>query len=53
MEKVKSFCDKPQLKSKILPISYAIRFVIDNGSLTGVGQHLLTKYKNKIIKYKF
>ena len=28
--KVKSFCDKSQLKSKILSISYAVRFVIDH-----------------------
>ena len=30
MEKVKSFCNKPQMRSKILPISYAVGFVIDH-----------------------
>ena len=30
MKKVKSFCDKLLLKSKILSISYVVRFVINN-----------------------
>ena len=56
MEKVKLFCDKQQLKSKILLISSAIRFVIDNkcttaGSLTSAGRHLLTKSIFKFTYY--